>query len=282
MASTTPINLIARPQTVFDFSAVPAVHTRDNRHISHFYTALSMIAPITEGAGIRIIRRLQDRIDDPRLKREIEAFIKQEGVHTREHRRLNAHIASLGINVDAIVARHMAIVAAKVDSWSPDMALASLGVAEHLICEFGRLILTRPEMLDGMHPEVVALLRWHAIEEIEHQSVANDVYFVLFGGGLRRKWQYTRVLVESWRILSAAVREIFAALMAQDGQQRDADTDRREKRDFLAWLAVRPAVAPQLALSMLHFVRPGMPSWRDAGTDMELIEKNLALLAGSR
>ena len=53
----------------------------------------------------------------------------------------------------------------------------------------GHALLSTPEVQKIMHPNVLQLWMWHAIEEIEHKAVAFDVYQEMGGGYIRRVGQ---------------------------------------------------------------------------------------------
>ena len=52
---------------------------------THFFNALSTTFPEGERSFILSVRAHADGITDPELQREIDAFVGQEGQHSREH-----------------------------------------------------------------------------------------------------------------------------------------------------------------------------------------------------
>jgi predicted metal-dependent hydrolase len=56
----------------------------------------------------------------------------------------------------------------------PKLRLSVTAAAEHFTAMFAGRALTE-NVLDGAHPVLRDLLRWHAAEELEHRSVAFDV-----------------------------------------------------------------------------------------------------------
>jgi hypothetical protein len=57
-----------------------------------------------------------------------------------------------------------------------ELRLGGIAAIEHFTCVLGRWICERSAALDaaGADPTMLALLRWHGAEEIEHRSVAFD------------------------------------------------------------------------------------------------------------
>ena len=58
----------------------------------------------------------------------------------------------------------------------PIIDLASTMALEHYTAMIAHQLLADPAHLADADPQVAALWRWHAIEEIEHKGVAYDTY----------------------------------------------------------------------------------------------------------
>src|SRR6266571_7575200 len=70
--------------------------------MSHVLAVLSSVFPDGEDYFVRSVEAVRDRIDDPRLREDVEGFIGQESMHGREHRALNQRLAELGYPTRAI------------------------------------------------------------------------------------------------------------------------------------------------------------------------------------
>src|SRR3954464_8931256 len=70
--------------------------------MSHVLAVLSSVFPDGEDYFVRSVERVHDRIDDPKLREDVEGFIGQESMHGREHRMLNERLAELGYPTRAI------------------------------------------------------------------------------------------------------------------------------------------------------------------------------------
>jgi predicted metal-dependent hydrolase len=144
-----------------------------NPILTHFFNALSAMFPQGEKFFIDSVRHYEADIQDPALRAEIRAFVWQEGHHTHQHRLLNERIRARGIQLS------------RCDPWigvqprlndPPRLRLACTCALEHFTALMSDWLLTHPEVVDRMDPELAALWRWHAIEEIEHKAVAFDTY----------------------------------------------------------------------------------------------------------
>ncbi|MFI6865932.1 metal-dependent hydrolase [Nocardia sp. NPDC050406] len=145
---------------------------------SHFIAGLSAGFPPGEESFIRSVRKFSDQITDPTLRKRVAGFIGQEAMHGQEHRRLNDQLAAMGYPVEWYDSPAAVERMRRIEQRLPALVhLASTAAAEHYTTVLAQRVLTRPEVqaLAG-DPEVRNLLNWHAFEEIEHKSVAFDVF----------------------------------------------------------------------------------------------------------
>ena len=134
-----------------------------------FFNALSVTFPRGEAYFIESVRAFRDGAPD-RLASEIAAFIKQEVVHSREHLAFNRQVADHGYELsrlDADVVRVLDLAKRR----PPIVSLAATMALEHFTAILAHELLRDPRLLDGADPEIAALWRWHAVEEIEHKGV---------------------------------------------------------------------------------------------------------------
>ncbi|WP_225730122.1 MULTISPECIES: metal-dependent hydrolase [unclassified Nocardia] len=149
----------------------------DDIVLSHFVALLSAAFPPGEESFIRAVRRCTDQVTDPVLKKRMASFIGQEAVHGQQHGRLNEQLYALGYRLPRLIARYEWILP-RLDRYAPAAAhLAAVAAAEHYTAVLAQRVLSSPEIqaLAG-DDEVRNLLNWHALEELEHKSVAFDVY----------------------------------------------------------------------------------------------------------
>ena len=151
--------------------------------LSHFLAGLSGGFPAGEESFIRSVRRFADRVTDPVLKKQVAGFIGQESTHGQEHRRLNAMLAAKGYPIrwqDSAAVHRWRI---RAEERTPALVhLAQTAALEHYTAVLAERILSTAEIqaIPGT-PEVWNLLNWHAVEELEHKSVAFDLYRAVGG-----------------------------------------------------------------------------------------------------
>ncbi|WP_084014005.1 metal-dependent hydrolase [Mycolicibacter kumamotonensis] len=150
--------------------------------LSHLTAILSAVFPPGEESFIRSVRRFSSRVTDPALKKRVAAFIGQESVHGQEHRRLNEKLIEMGYPFVRLFTfghnsfRQRAIE--RIERMSPGFVhLAMTAAAEHYTATLAERVLGSDEIQAiPADPEGRQLLNWHAMEELEHKSVAFDVY----------------------------------------------------------------------------------------------------------
>jgi uncharacterized protein len=148
-----------------------------------FLEALSAMAPVVESFFIDDARRLLPRLADEASRAEGDAFLRQEAAHAGAHAAFNRLLVRWGVPIDPIadsLLRWLAIV----DWTSSDLRSAVAMAGEHLLGEIGNVILSRPELLDGVDPRIARLFRWHGYEEVEHKAVLFDAFHAVRGHGL--------------------------------------------------------------------------------------------------
>ncbi|KHO21587.1 metal-dependent hydrolase [Mycolicibacterium setense] len=158
---------------------------------SHTVALLSAIFPPGEDIFVRSVRRYLDEITDPELRKRVLGFIGQEKTHGLQHRELNEQLAAMGYPTAWF--EYLLQSTERMEKFldkqypSPDRLvrlrhffLGFTVAAEHFTAVWAENILNSPEIQTMMYdPEIRNLLNWHALEELEHKSVAFDVYRAL-------------------------------------------------------------------------------------------------------
>jgi predicted metal-dependent hydrolase len=149
--------------------------------VTHLANGLNILFPAGEQFFIRSVKHYQDRIDDPELLARIRGFYGQEGRHGHEHERQGRVLEAQGYQIEEFLRWYETLAFERlVPILSPALRLSVTAALEHFTASMARKGL-RGNFLDHAHPVMADLLRWHAAEEIEHKSVAYDVFMKVDG-----------------------------------------------------------------------------------------------------
>jgi predicted metal-dependent hydrolase len=161
----------------FEFGPdIPEHWAHDNPVLTALMAGLSASFPPGERYFIESVRHYAERVTDPEMKERIRRFIGQEANHTKEHIAFNEFLDRRGLPILKMQAVITQALKALKKRNSPASNLARTAALEHMTAFLASALLEHPDMLENAHPEVAAFWAWHAIEEIEHRSVAFDVY----------------------------------------------------------------------------------------------------------
>lgn len=222
---------------------------------SAFHNALSITFPRGEAFFVESVKAFRD-VADPKLEREIKAFITQEVMHSREHIFFNKRVSDAGYKID-----HLEQVVIDSLALTKDRpAILNLAVTmalEHYTAMMAHMML-KSDLFKGADPELADMWRWHAIEEIEHKGVAYDTWL-----HATRDWsRFKRWKVKA--IMMLLVSRTFWAkrwagtldLLAQDGI-----TGWKAKARLAWYLVGTPGVMRRLFPAWVAFFLPGFHPW---------------------
>lgn len=182
--------------------------------LSFFWDALSSAFRPGETFFIDSARAMRDLTDDQALLDEISEFCKQEGHHTAQHVKFNKMVQAQGIDVERSEAIFKFFLDRARNKMEPGEMLAVTCALEHFTAGFAHQCLSNPRVTEGAEPGVLALWRWHAVEEAEHKATAHDLYEQVDGRYFRR----CGILIGSWfMILAITLFSTFRMLKA-DGK----------------------------------------------------------------
>lgn len=244
---------------VFDCGPeVPRHWHGGRRAITLFFDNLSIFFPAGERFFIAAVKAHVPLVQDPGLLHHVRAFCGQEGVHSREHAKYNRMLAAQGYPAPELERALTARLGRVADTVPPRGRLAITCALEHFTAAMGHVALSDPRVLAGAHPEIAALWRWHAAEEMEHKAVAFDVFQRAGGGYVERVSAMLRTtLVFWWLVLVQQIR-----LMRADG----CLSSMPEWLSLGSFLFVAPGLIRKLFGPYLAYFRPGFhPAQIDCG-----------------
>ena len=166
---------------------------------------INMILPAGEFWFCRLYNKVLPQITDEKLKEDVRAFIRQEAMHAQAHNSANKEYLTVrNIDVDRNL-KLMDLLFTKVLADKPltfipvpgplehQWDLFRLGIiatVEHMTCVLGKYVLYNKKWEElGADTNMLDLVKWHGAEEIEHRTVAFDLYRHLGGGYISRYYQ---------------------------------------------------------------------------------------------
>jgi predicted metal-dependent hydrolase len=158
----------------------------DSAICTNFINALSTLFPEGERFFADSVRHYLREIQDPVLLAQARAFVGQEAMHSREHRKFNDLLAAQGYPVARMEEKVREALDRTRRRQDPRLMLALTCAIEHLTTILSTEVLRDPTFHGPMPAEHQRLWCWHGVEELEHKAVAFDV-FIAIGGTYRER-----------------------------------------------------------------------------------------------
>lgn len=138
---------------------------------THFCDAMSVLFPPWELAFAKIVAAYKEDIHDPALLSRMDEFIAQETAHGKAHHSHNARVGITDLEDKEFEKIKLVLRRPKMRIW-----LASMVSIEHIASGLSRHLLS----VYGDHTgREFAMYRWHAVEELQHKSLALDLWDAL-------------------------------------------------------------------------------------------------------
>jgi uncharacterized protein len=236
-----------------------------------FYNSLSLTFPKGEAFFIDSVRNFRDSVPAAQ-QAQIDAFIKQEAAHSREHHHLNNQVEQAGYDVGPMHADLDSRLAEMKDQPSI-VGLVTTVALEHFTAIIAHACLKSERHFKNASPDAARLWKWHAIEEIEHKGVAYDTFLAATRNlSTYKRWKFRSLVMLhiSYTFLRGRIRAM-RQFLEQDGM----DGPRTWLRIF-SYLLVYPGLLRQIFPAWLSFFRPGFHPWQH--DDRALVAEHEALL----
>jgi predicted metal-dependent hydrolase len=222
-----------------------------------FYNSLSLTFPKGEAFFIDSVRNFRDSVP-PAQQAQIDAFIKQEAAHSREHHHLNNQVEQAGYDVGPMHADLDSRLAEMKDQ-PPIVGLVTTVALEHFTAIIAHACLKSERHFKNASPDAARLWKWHAIEEIEHKGVAYDTFLAATRNlSTYKRWKFRSLVMLhiSYTFLRGRIRAM-RQFLEQDGM----DGPRTWLRIF-SYLLIYPGLLRQIFPAWLSFFRPGFHPWQ--------------------
>lgn len=219
--SNTPEDVAVLPRNrEYDIAQALATDWFDQHAFkTAWFNAMSITFPLGEKFFIDSVRHYQDRVEDPKLLEDIRGFCGQEGFHRREHQRYNEALCDArGYDLGVMEGRLEKNIKRAYKFMSARERLAATAALEHITAIMAETALAEDNpMINNAPAAMHALWQWHAAEELEHKSVAFDVYRAVGGTEKMRK----RAMRQATFFLMADVLIGVVHMLRKDGRLWD-------------------------------------------------------------
>lgn len=181
-------HLIQARKVKFDLTQ-SLIYWAETPFVTHAINPLHILLPQGELWFCRVFNRVLPEITDPQLYADVKGFIGQEAIHSRSHSHVIDFYKEHGIDLSSFV--HLTEVLFKdlVDElplkqrWLAKLLgknwlifqVGAIAAIEHFTSILGMWVLEE-KAINNFDPEILRLIRWHGAEEVEHRSVAFDLF----------------------------------------------------------------------------------------------------------
>jgi len=182
------LEIVNRKPNLGPFDDLPEYWSDGHKGLTIAQNIFSLVIPEGEMFFVRSVMRVKNQIKDPQLLKDITNFAKQEAYHAKAHQEFNNALRKYGYDVDGF-AKGTKGMFNLIEKFMPaKVGLAVTAFSEHLTAMGAESAHRYPQLQDDWPKEARDIWDWHAIEEMEHKSVAFDVLTEIGGG------YFTRVL----------------------------------------------------------------------------------------
>ncbi len=193
------LDTITVRQMPFEFpDEIDPVFIEGNHERSFAFIAGSLLLPHLEPYLIRSMKAAQKHVTDPVVRDGLKAFVAQEGQHYRIHQKFNESIRRAGFpGLEALEKELSDDYHRFSRSRSLRFNLAYAEGFEALTMNAIKRIM-EPNGFGEDLPMYMQMIEWHFVEELEHRTVAFDVYEHVCGSypyrlvvGTWAQWHFT-------------------------------------------------------------------------------------------
>ncbi len=187
-----------RPRNVsFGWEDTPLHWLPGDPFAGHMINVLHLLLPAGERWFVHVYKQVLPHIEDEQLRADVVGFIGQEAMHATAHDDVLPHLKRLGLDPTPYTAQvdwlfekllgDRTLPPGRARHWWLMERVAMIAAIEHYTAFLGDWVLNA-DALDrrGADPTMLDLLRWHGAEEVEHRSVAFDLFMHVDGNYRRR------------------------------------------------------------------------------------------------
>lgn len=175
----------------FDFTQTPLHWLPDDVFSTHIINGIHLLLPEGELWFCRVYNQAMPLISDPKLKADVKGFIRQEAVHSRAHSKAQTYLERHGLSMDDYVERiewlfgtflgdaPFGIKALQRRALKKHWLVLRVGLIaaiEHFTGVLGQWAMDNESWEASGDAAMVDLFKWHLAEEVEHRTVAFELF----------------------------------------------------------------------------------------------------------
>ncbi|MGK5637789.1 metal-dependent hydrolase [Streptomyces sp. URMC 126] len=185
---TTDHHPITPRRVSFDWRETPLHWIPDEPTATHVINVLHLLLPAGERWFVKVFKEALPLVREPELLKDVKGFMGQEATHSVQHSYVLDHLAHQKLDTTPYTRQVDFLFDVLLGERPPfglplserewlRFRLSVIAAVEQFTAVLGDWVL-RADALDAARPDPVMLdlLRWHGAEEVEHRSVAFDMY----------------------------------------------------------------------------------------------------------
>jgi predicted metal-dependent hydrolase len=182
----------------FDWENTPLHWIPDEPVATHVINVLHLLLPTGERWFVKVLKEALPLVRDPGLRKDVKGFMGQEATHSVQHAYVLDHLAAQRLDTTAFT-RYVDFLFERLLGDEPPLGvpvparewlrfrLSMVAAIEQFTAVLGDWVLAADGLdLADADEVMLDLLRWHGAEEVEHRSVAFDLYQHCGGEGVPR------------------------------------------------------------------------------------------------
>ncbi|WP_353173552.1 metal-dependent hydrolase [Acinetobacter rudis] len=233
----------------FNFSDSDLIWIPNDHFSSHMINGVNLLLPAGEFWFCRVYNKALPYITDEQLKQDVIGFIRQEAIHANAHILGQQYLTSHDVDIDHIKKMADKIFGSLLSEQPLGMKALQRKSIEHRWLVFRVGIIAAIEHFTGIlgqwcldnkswdefnsDPVIADLFRWHLAEEVEHRTVAFDLFAHLVPNKATF-YVYRQALM-------AIIFPLFMYLLTESARSiatndLDQNIQKMVKKTFIRWL----------------------------------------------
>lgn len=208
------MNLIVRKMKFDIDDDMDMLFVKDDPESSCYLNAISLILPYLEPYVIRSMKQALPLVSNNDLRNNMELFIKQEAQHFQQHQRYNEVVRKHYLGVEEFEIKIKNDYASFFENKNTKFNIGYVEGFEALTTGMS-IIALDGGMCSRADGTAGDLFRWHFCEEVEHRTLAYDVYHDLYKG----YWHRAKMTAFVLRHTGSFVVNVMNLMLKQEAER---------------------------------------------------------------